>query len=67
MDELDFVETHHRLRQGIVVAAAARANRAHSAGLGQALGVANGEVLHAPGGEVDLSVPGLGDRLAARK
>src|ERR1700736_5151242 len=44
-DELGLVETHHRLGQGVVVAVAARADRTNGAGLGQTLGVADGQVL----------------------
>ena len=47
-DQLGLVQAVERLGQGVVVAVAARADRGHGAGLGQALGVADGEVLHAP-------------------
>src|SRR5215831_19387818 len=52
-DELGLVETDHRLGQGVVVAVAAGTDRGNSAGLGQTLGVPNGQVLHAAVGVVD--------------
>src|ERR1700730_12217803 len=44
-NELSLVETVDRLRQSVVVGVAARTDRTHRAGVGEPLGVADGDVL----------------------
>ena len=53
VDDLGFVEAVDGLGQGIVVAIADATDRRLDAGLGQALGVFDRDVLHAPVGVVD--------------
>ena len=55
-DELGLVEPDDRLGEGVVVRVALRADRVDRAGLGEAFGVANREILHAPVGVVDQLV-----------
>jgi hypothetical protein len=52
-DELCLVETIHGLGQGVVIGVAAGTHGADGAGLGQAFGVADGQVLDAPVGMVN--------------
>src|SRR3990172_5799420 len=52
-DELGLVQTVDRLGQGVVVAVALGADRGHGSGVGQALGVADREVLDPPIAVVD--------------
>src|SRR5512133_3779867 len=47
-DHLRLVETDHRLGEGVVVRVADTPYRPLDAGLGQTLGVANGQILAAP-------------------
>ena len=47
-NQFGLVQADDRLGQGVVVAVAAGADRGDRAGLGQAFGVADGEVLAAP-------------------
>ena len=68
VDQLGLVQPDDRLGQGIVIAVATGADRGDRAGLGQALGVADGEVLggfnwssqHLEHGGVDGTTTGLG-------
>src|SRR4051812_5701706 len=47
MDQLGLAQGVERLGEGVVVTVTARADRRHGAGIGQPLGVADGEVLDA--------------------
>src|SRR5258708_25280547 len=53
VDELRFEEAVDGLGKGVVITVPTRTNRGHSPGLGEALGVADREVLHAPVAVVD--------------
>src|SRR3974390_2748764 len=52
-DQLGLVETEDRLGQGVVVGVAPRADRGGRSDLGEAFGVADGQVLASPIGMVD--------------
>src|SRR5581483_2714466 len=54
LDQLRFEQAVHRLGQGVVVRITFGADRADDAGLGQSLGVANGQVLDSAVGVTTL-------------
>ena len=60
MDHLGFVEPVDRLGERVVVAVADAADGRHEAGLGEALGVLDRDVLHAAIGVVDETAAGDG-------
>lgn len=59
-DHLGFVEAVDRLGEGIVIRVTNAADRRNEIGLGQALGVVHGQILHAPVAVMDQAIVGAG-------